>query len=235
MVLEQRGRQRAEHGEDRFLLFPSFSLFCSFLLRLLLLTDRKILESCFVLQASDTLRARLKVQAERPLHRDLPVAEVGRAEYLAIFAFFESQKKIGYLRDLLRRDFSSLVAQTRAHRDPEAARVDELHLSLALALLPVRENPNISGNACVVEELLRHGDERFQPVVLQDPAADFALPATSIAGEQRRAVHDDRNAAAALIRVLHPPQHVLKEQQLPVADAREPCPEPSNIAARGFR
>jgi len=57
--------------------------------------------------------------------------------------------------------------------------------------------------------LLRKSDNGFQPVIFQDPTTDFALSTAGIAGEERRAVHDDRNAAAVSLGRDHPAQHVL--------------------------
>ena len=107
-------------------------------------------------------------------------------------------------------------------------------LPSAPLLLAVGQHPDVGGDAGVVEELLRQGDDGFQPVVLQNPAADFALAAAGIAGEERRAVHDDGHAAAALVRRLHPAEHVLQEEQLPVADARQAGAEAPAYAALGF-
>src|SRR5256885_11903626 len=54
--------------------------------------------------------------------------------------------------------------------------------------LLVGKNPDVGGDAGVVEDVERQGDDGFEPVVLQHPAADVALALACIAGEQRRAV-----------------------------------------------
>ena len=53
--------------------------------------------------------------------------------------------------------------------------VDQLHLALAMLGLAVGEHPDVGGDAGVVEEVQGQGDDRFEPVVLDDPAADVAL------------------------------------------------------------
>jgi len=70
-------------------------------------------------------------------------------------------------------DAVAFVAETLLHLHPEVAGVNELNLPFALPLLAVREHPDIGGNAGVVEELVRQRDDRFKPVVFDDPAADF--------------------------------------------------------------
>ena len=54
------------------------------------------------------------------------------------------------------------------------------------------------------------------------------LPAS--AGEERRAVHDDRDPRPALSRVLLVREHVQQEEELPVADPRQAGPEPAGGA-----
>jgi hypothetical protein len=107
-------------------------------------------------------------------------------------------------------------------------------LPLSLGGLPVAQDPDVGGDAGVVEELLGEGDEGLEPVVLQDPAADLALAAAGVAGEQGRAVHDDGDPGAALLRRLHVVEHVLEEEELPVADPGRARLEPAGGAALGL-
>ena len=69
-------------------------------------------------------------------------------------------------------------------------------LPLRALLLAVGDDPDVSADAGVVEHLLRQGDDGFEPVVLDDPLADFALAAARAAGEQRRAGEDDGQRAS---------------------------------------
>ncbi len=59
-------------------------------------------------------------------------------------------------------------------------------------------------------------------------------PLAGVACEERGAIHDDGDAAAALGRVLHARQQVLQEEQLPVADARRACSKAASLATRGL-
>ncbi len=64
--------------------------------------------------------------------------------------------------------------------------------------LAVGEDPEVGGDAGVVEELVGQRDDGLEPVVLDDPPADLGLARAGRAGEQRRAVEDDREPRAAL-------------------------------------
>ena len=123
-------------------------------------------------------------------------------------------------------DLVALVAQALAHLDEEAAGVDELDLAFALRLLAVGEHPDVGRDAGVVEKLVRQGDDRLEPVVFDDPAADLALAAAGVAGEQRRAVEDDRDRGcrpARGARILE--SMCCKKEQRAVVDARQPGAE----------
>ena len=85
--------------------------------------------------------------------------------------------------------------------------------------LPVGEHPDIGGDAGVVEHVERQGDDRLQPVVLDDPAADVALALAGIAGEQRAAVVHLGDAAAEQGALLHLRELVGEEEHLAVAGA----------------
>ena len=127
---------------------------------------------------------------------------------------------------------AALVAEALLHLHPERAGVDELNLAFARLLFPVGEHPEVGGDAGVVEELLGQGDDGLQPVVLDDPAADFALAAAGVAGEEGRAVEDDGDAAAAVLRGAHLGQHVLEEEKRAVVHARRARAEAAAEAER---
>ena len=110
------------------------------------------------------------------------------------------------------------------------ARVDELDLALAPGLLAVGEHPDVGGDAGVVEELVGQRDDGFQPVVLDDPLADVALAAAGVAGEERRAVEDDADAAAAILGSAHLREHVLQKEERAVVDARQSRAEAAVVA-----
>ena len=87
----------------------------------------------------------------------------------------------------------------------------------AMGGFPVAEHPDVGGNAGVVEHVQRQGDNGFQPVVLDDPAADVALALPGVPGEERAAVVHLGNAAAKLRALLHLAQHVSQKQHLTIA------------------
>ena len=93
-----------------------------------------------------------------------------------------------------------LLPRLSAHLLEDLARVDELDLALPVLGLTVRHDPDVGVDAGVVEELVGQRDDGFEPVVLDDPAADLALARAGAAREERRAVEDDGDARAALRR-----------------------------------
>lgn len=95
-----------------------------------------------------------------------------------------------------------------------------------LLRLAVGQDPDIGGDARVVEQLVGQGDDGLQQVVLDDPLPDVALAASRPAGEKRRPVEHDADPGAFLV-LLHLRDQVLEEQQGAVADAGQPCPEPA--------
>ena len=169
-------------------------------------------------------------------------------EFLAIefpgLAILESTEDAGEVADVVGivlvirtpgfriADLAALVAEAFLHRHPEVPPVDELDLALALLRLPVGEDPDVGGDAGIVEKLLRQGDDGFQPIVLDDPAADLGLARAGIPGEQRRAVENNADAAAAILRRAHLRDHVLEEQQRAVIHPRQPSPEAPLVTER---
>ena len=83
------------------------------------------------------------------------------------------------------------------------------------------QHPDVRRNAGVVEHVERQSDDRLEPVVFDDPAADIALALTRIAGEERRAVMHFSDAAAVRRRAFHFAQQIDEEHQLAVAGARD--------------
>ena len=205
----------------------------------------KVPEAGHLIQHGDTFAGCLEVQPERAFDGDLVEAEVLVVENLAddqrflhpvhrerpCFPVREPSVYLCNLADMVGvalvgvADAVAFVAETLLHLHPEVAGVNELNLSLALPLLSVREHPDIGGNSGVVEELVRQRDNRLQPVVLNDPAADFRFALTGVAGEQGRAIEDDADATAPLFRGTALIEHVLKEEQRPVVDAWQTGPE----------
>ena len=74
--------------------------------------------------------------------------------------------------------------------------VDELHLPRAVGGLVLVQHPDISADAGVHKHIGAHLHDGVQPVVFQNVAADLAGAAARVAGEQGRAVLNDRHFAA---------------------------------------
>ena len=128
-------------------------------------------------------------------------------------------------------EFAVLGAEALAHLGVQVGAVDQLDLADALGLLGVVEQPDVGGDAGVVEHVGRQGDDGFDQVVLQQPAADLARAGLGAAGEERGAVEDDGCPAAAVVDGAHLGGEVLEEQHLAVADRRQPAGEPGVCAA----
>ena len=116
-------------------------------------------------------------------------------------------------------EFAVLLAEVFAERLEPLRGVNELHLALAVLGLAVGEHPDVGGDAGVVEEVQRQGDDGFEPVVFDEPAADVALALAGVAGEEGRAVVDLGDAAAEGRVVVHLRRHVGEEEHLAVAGA----------------
>jgi hypothetical protein len=140
--------------------------------------------------------------------------------YLARFAVLEGGEDAKDVLRAIERNLAALITEAPSHRHPERGGIDELHLALVRRRLAVRHHPHVGRDPRVVKELLGKRDQRLQQVGLEDEPADLALAATRIAGEERRAVHDDGDARAAFLRVLGVRQHVEQEEELSVADPR---------------
>src|SRR5690606_6285908 len=121
----------------------------------------------------------------------------------------------------------AFVAQAFFHFPGEVAGVDQLHLAFALVAFAVGDDPDIGGDAGVVEQLVGQADHGLQPVVLDDPAANIALSAAGVTGKQRRAVEHHGNArafarlAAFVFAGYALAEHVLEKQQGAIVDARQ--------------
>ena len=175
------------------------------------------------------------------LHGDLIVAEVLRTKYpaLAVDARLVAvdgivpELPIG-LHDQVAAQVGDVVALGADGLAPgliAMAGVDQLHLAGAAGGLVLAQHPDIGGYAGVHKLVGRQLHDGVQPVVFQDLAADLAGAAARVAGEQRRAVLDDRHLA--LRRQLR--KAVQHEQLLAVGNLRQARREPAQLALRGLR
>ena len=133
----------------------------------------------------------------------------------------ETAEQLGDGSNMLVAHLLALGAEALAHLAPERTGIDELHLALAMRRLAVRDDPDIGGNAGVVEHIGRQADDGLDQIVLQHVAADFALARARTAGEQRRAIEHDAEAAAAVLRRAHLGEEMHEEQQRAIRHARQ--------------
>ena len=134
------------------------------------------MEAPFLLKPCDALRAREEAEPQWTLDGDLAETEVGRREDAAhddllLAAVLGDDAGITIpvvdeeLKDvlrLLRGYLAALVPKAPTHLYPKGRCVDKLNHSPALRGLAIREEPNIGGDAGVVEELLRQGYQCLQ-------------------------------------------------------------------------
>jgi len=90
---------------------------------------------------------------------------------------------------------------------------------LSVRGLPVRQHPYVGGDAGVVEDVERQGDDGLQPVVLDDPSPDVALTLPGVSGEQGTSVVDLGDPASERRVPLHLGELVRQEEHLAVAAA----------------
>ena len=125
-------------------------------------------------------------EAQRPLDRDLPVAEGLVREDLRLLGLLEGEEGVG-------RSARCRLADSSQFFLPRFLRSGLNHLVASMSWtlprrcsgLRLREHPDVGRDAGVVEHVERQGDDRLEPVVLDDPAADVALALAGVAGEQR--------------------------------------------------
>ncbi len=180
-----------------------------------------VLLSAGIAQGFDALAGELAVEAQRALDFDFPISEGGIGEDFRLRGFFKGQERVADALDVLGRKFAVLFAHVFPQRAEPLGGIDELDFALAVLWLAIGEHPDVGGDAGVVEEIERQGDDGLQPVVLDDPAADVALALPGIAGEEGRAIVHLGDAAAQRGVVLHLAEHVGQEEHLAIAGAGE--------------
>ncbi len=116
-------------------------------------------------------------------------------------------------------DNIAFVAQALAHFMIKLAGIDKLNLALAVSFLLIGDDPDIGADAGIVKKLIRHGDDRFQPVVFDDPSADIGFTTSGITGKERGTIEYDADSATAFLRCAHFGDHVLQKQQGAIIDA----------------
>src|SRR5579875_3964361 len=127
-------------------------------------------------------------QPQRAFDRNLPVPKRFVREDFGLLGFGEIEKGFRNAAPVILIQLAILLSQILAQRLEPCGGVDQLHLATPMVGFAVRQYPDISRDAGVVKHVQGQGDDRLQPVVLYDPAADVALALASVASEQRRAV-----------------------------------------------
>src|SRR5215217_6260979 len=141
-------------------------------------------------------------------------------EDLALLRFLKRQVDVADAPDVLRTQLAVLLAQIAPQRPVPPRRVDQLRLPPPMRRFPVRQHPDVGRDPRVVEDVQRQRDDCLQPVVLDQPAPDVALPLPRIPRKQRRPVVHLRDPAPQPRLVLHLLDHVHQKEHLPVA---RPC------------
>lgn len=173
-----------------------------------------------------------EVHAQRTLDGDAAEGEVGVVEDARALALGEGAVGREDGRAVFVADLVALLAEGAAHLVGGVRGVDELHLALAGCGLAVRDDPDVGADAGVEEELIGQGDDGLDEVAREEPAADLALAAPGVAGEEGRAVEDDGDARAAERAGdgLHLRDHELKKEQRAVAHAGQARGEGAVVA-----
>src|SRR5690606_5402610 len=91
------------------------------------------------------------------------------------------------------------LALLTAARSPDFTSIQELNLSFAALFLAVGDNPDVCADAGVVEHLLGQSDDRFQPIVLDEPLSNVALARAGASREHRRSAEDNGEAGSVLV------------------------------------
>ena len=121
------------------------------------------------------LRGDLVAEPEGPFDRDPLEAEGLVGEDLDPLPLLEARVQAGDLGDLLRGELLALVPRLLRILIQNSRASTSWTLPRRRLRLAVGHDPEVGGDAGVVEELVGQGDDGLQPVVLDDPAADLGL------------------------------------------------------------
>ncbi len=114
--------------------------------------------------------------------------------------------------EVFRREFAVLFAKILAQRFEPLRGVDQLNVALAVLGLAIGQYPDVGRDAGVVEHIERQRDDGFEPVVLDDPAANVTFALSGLTCEERRSVVDFSNAAAERRLAVHLADHIGQKQ-----------------------
>ena len=176
-----------------------------------------------------------------PLHHDFVVAELLRAEHLALAvhaALFAVHSAVPILTVGSHNqppaqvgDVVALGADILPTGLIAVGGVDQLHLPGPVVRLVLGQHPDIGADACVHELVGGELDDGVQPVVFQEVLPDAGGAAASVPGEQRGAVLDDGHFAVGV----QLGQAVQQEELLPVADLGQSGGKAAQFTQRRLR
>ena len=89
---------------------------------------------------------------------------------------------------MFRRKFAIFISQVFPEFAVKLSGINQLNLSLAVRNLVVAEYPDLGGNSGIVKQVVGHLHDGFEPIVLDDVAANIAFATSSIAGKQAGSV-----------------------------------------------
>ena len=77
------------------------------------------------------------------------------------------------MADLFGAQFDAFGTKAFAHFSKDAICVDELHLAFATVFLVVGDDPDVGRDACVEEEVVGHGDDSLDEIMLEEVTSDL--------------------------------------------------------------
>ena len=165
-------------------------------------------------------------------YNNFPVSEIFIIQIHIVLIRLVGAVQAHQFRTIFRADHVALVAETLAHLFIETGSVDQTHFSFPSVLFAVGQNPDISGNAGVVEQLIRKANNSLQQIIFNNPAADFTFSASGITGEHWRTVKYNTDATSTFFRRVHFGNQMLEKQERAVRDAGQTSAKSATIPLR---
>ena len=138
----------------------------------------------------------LTVEPKRALNRYFPVAELFIEENSGFRTLFKIKKGVENSVNIFLREFAVLFAEIFAKRLEPLGGIDKLKMALTVCRLAVGKHPDVGGDTGVVKEVERKGNNGFDPVVFDEPAADIAFALSGVTSKEGTAVMDFSDATA---------------------------------------
>lgn len=161
------------------------------------------------------------VAALKWLHNGvLAINELGVRIDLAVFILFEIGIELGDGCAIFWADLITFVTKGFAELVTERRAIDELDLAFAFCSFVLGEDPDVGGDAGIIEEIGWQCDDGFDEVVFKHPPPDLTFARSSAAREEWTAVFNDGSATEL---VVHFVDGRLEEEHLHVTRAWEPC------------